>query len=171
VSVEGESFRLEPPFLVIATQNPIELEGTYPLPEAQLDRFLMRIAWATPARTRSDRSSNGGGSGDRTRPGCGCGVPGRNLAMQHTLEDVFVSDASSGTWSTWSRRLAATTGRLGASPRAPLGVTDLARAWAALRGAISSSPDDVKAMAGSALAHRLISSPSCGCRSCPPPRS
>src|SRR5207247_9497046 len=49
VTVEGESFRLEPPFLVIATQNPIEMEGTYPLPEAQLDRFLIRVAVGYPS--------------------------------------------------------------------------------------------------------------------------
>ena len=67
VTIEGESFQLEPPFLVIATQNPIELEGTYPLPEAQLDRFLMRLAVATPRPRRKSRSWPGAGTSGTTR--------------------------------------------------------------------------------------------------------
>ena len=63
VTMEGERFPLEPPFLVIATQNPIELEGTYPLPEAQLDRFLLRLAVGYPERRGGGRDPLAGGGG------------------------------------------------------------------------------------------------------------
>jgi MoxR-like ATPase len=161
VSVEGESFRLEPPFLVIATQNPIEMEGTYPLPEAQLDRFLMRVSVGYPSadeerqileRRRQRRQ-------DETQVPA---VVSRDevLAMQRTLEDVFVSDAVERyvvdlvQATRTDHRVA-----LGASPRGALALLKLARAWAVLRGRDFVTPDDVKAMAGSALSHRLILQP------------
>ena len=161
VSVEGESFRLEPPFLVIATQNPIELEGTYPLPEAQLDRFLMRIAVGYPSadeerqileRRRQRRQDEALVPAVVTRD--------EILAIQRTLEGVFVSDAVERygvdlVQATRSDHRVA----LGASPRGALALLKLARAWAALRGRDFVTPDDVKAMAGSALAHRLILQP------------
>jgi MoxR-like ATPase len=161
VSVEGESFRLEPPFLVIATQNPIELEGTYPLPEAQLDRFLMRIAVGYPSADEERQILER----RRQRRQDEAQVPAvvsrdEILAMQRTLEDVFVSDAVERyvvdlVQATRSDHRVA----LGASPRGALALLKLARAWAALRGRDFVTPDDVKAMAGSALAHRLILQP------------
>jgi MoxR-like ATPase len=161
VSVEGESFRLEPPFVVIATQNPIELEGTYPLPEAQLDRFLMRVAVGYPSpdeereileRRRRRRQD------DADVPA----VVSRDevLAMQRALEDVFVADTVERyvvdlvQATRTDHRVA-----LGASPRGALALLKLARAWAVLRGRDFVTPDDVKAMAGAALAHRLILQP------------
>ena len=161
VSVEGESFRLEPPFLVIATQNPIELEGTYPLPEAQLDRFLMRIAVGYPSADEERQILER----RRQRRQDEAQVPAvvsrdEILAMQRTLEDVFVSDAVERyvvdlVQATRSDHRVA----LGASPRGALALLKLARAWAALRGRDFVTPDDVKAMASSALAHRLILQP------------
>ena len=161
VSVEGESFRLEPPFLVIATQNPIELEGTYPLPEAQLDRFLMRIAVGYPSADEERQILER----RRQRRQDEAQVPAvvsrdEVLAMQRTLEDVFVSDAVERyvvdlvQATRTDHRVA-----LGASPRGALALLKLARAWAVLRGRDFVTPDDVKAMAGSALAHRLILQP------------
>jgi MoxR-like ATPase len=161
VTVEGESFALEPPFLVIATQNPIELEGTYPLPEAQLDRFLLRVSVGYPsadeereilARRRQRREDEA-----RLAP-----VVSREdlLAMQRALEDVFVSDAVERyvvdvvQATRTDHRVA-----LGASPRGALALLKLARAEAALRGRDFVVPDDVKAMAVPALAHRLILQP------------
>jgi MoxR-like ATPase len=161
VSVEGESFRLEPPFVVIATQNPIELEGTYPLPEAQLDRFLMRVAVGYPSpdeereileRRRRRRQD------DADVPA----VVSRDevLAMQRALEDVFVADTVERyvvdlvQATRTDHRVA-----LGASPRGALALLKLARAWAVLRGRDFVTPDDVKAMASAALAHRLILQP------------
>jgi MoxR-like ATPase len=161
VSVEGESFRLEPPFLVIATQNPIELEGTYPLPEAQLDRFLMRVAIGYPSpeeereileRRRRRRQDDVDVAAVVSRDDV--------LAMQRALEDVFVADAVERyvvdlvQATRTDHRVA-----LGASPRGALALLKLARAWAVLRGRDFVTPDDVKAMAASALAHRLILQP------------
>jgi MoxR-like ATPase len=161
VSVEGESFRLEPPFIVIATQNPIELEGTYPLPEAQLDRFLLRVTVGYPSadeerlileRRRQRRQDEAEVPAVVSRD--------EILAMQGALEDVFVSDAVERyvvdlvQASRADHRVA-----LGASPRGALALLKLARAWAALRGRDFVTPDDVKAMASAALAHRLILQP------------
>jgi len=161
VSVEGESFPLEPPFLVIATQNPIEMEGTYPLPEAQLDRFLMRVSVGYPsadeerqilARRRERRQDEAEVPAVVSRD--------EVLAMQRTLEDVFVSDPVERyvvdlvQATRTDHRVA-----LGASPRGALALLKLARAWAVLRGRDFVTPDDVKAMAGSALSHRLILQP------------
>jgi MoxR-like ATPase len=161
VTVEGESFALEPPFLVIATQNPIELEGTYPLPEAQLDRFLLRVAVGYPSadeerqileRRRQRREDEA-----HLVP-----VVMREelLAMQRALEDVFVSDAVERyvvdlVQATRSDHRVA----LGASPRGALALLKLARAEAVLHGRDFVLPDDVKAMAVPALAHRLILQP------------
>ncbi len=158
VTVEGESFRLEPPFLVIATQNPIELEGTYPLPEAQLDRFLIRVAVGYPSAEeerrilelrRQRRQDEVALAPVVSRP--------EVLEMQQALEDVFVADAVAryvvdlAQATRADHRVA-----LGASPRGALALLKLARASAALRGRDFVTPDDVKAMAGPALAHRLI---------------
>jgi MoxR-like ATPase len=161
VTVEGESFRLEPPFLVVATQNPIELEGTYPLPEAQLDRFMIRVAVGYPTaeeerlileRRRERRQ-------DEVTLGA---VVSREkvVAMQQALEDVFVADVVAkyvvdlAQATRGDHRIA-----LGASPRGALALLKLARAAAVLRGRDFVTPDDVKAMAAPALAHRVILQP------------
>jgi MoxR-like ATPase len=161
VTVEGQSFPLEQPFLVMATQNPIELEGTYPLPEAQLDRFLMRVAVGYPEadaereilRRRRER---------RTDVATVPTMVSRTelLAMQAALEDVFVSEALER----YIVALAQATRAdhhvaLGASPRGSLALLKLARAEAALRGRDFVLPDDVKAVAVPALAHRLVLRP------------
>ena len=161
VTVEGQSFPLEPPFLVIATQNPIELEGTYPLPEAQLDRFLVRVAVGYPdpaaeqeiLRRRRER---------RTDAATVPTIIARDelVAMQAALEDVFVSDAVERyivdlvIATRTDHRVA-----LGASPRGSLALLKLARAEAALGGREFVLPDDVKAVAVGALAHRLVLKP------------
>ncbi len=161
VTIEGERFPLEPPFLVIATQNPIELEGTYPLPEAQLDRFLMRlhVGYPTPddevdilARRRQRRED----------PISVAPVISRAelLAMQRSVEDVHVADVTERyivdlVQATRSDHRVA----LGASPRGTLALYKLARALAAMRRRDFVLPDDVKAMAVPALAHRLILKP------------
>jgi MoxR-like ATPase len=161
VSVEGESFPLEPPFLVIATQIPIEMEGTYPLPEAQLDRFLMRVSVGYPSADEERQILER----RRQRRQDEAQVPvvvsrDEVLAMQRTLEDVFVSDAVERyvvdlvQATRTDHRVA-----LGASPRGALALLKLGRAWAVLRGRDFVTPDDVKAMAGSALSHRLILQP------------
>jgi MoxR-like ATPase len=161
VTVEGQSFPLTPPFLVIATQNPVELEGTYPLPEAQLDRFLMRVGVGYPdpetereiLRRRRERRTDAA-----TVPVI---VSRADLqAMQEALEDVFVS-ASLEQYMVALAQATRADSRvaLGASPRGTLALFKLARAEAALRGRDFVLPDDVKAMATPALAHRLVLRP------------
>lgn len=160
-TIEGTTHTLEPPFLVIATQNPIEYEGTYPLPEAQLDRFLLRTAFGYPAREdevevlgrRIERQADE----IELRP-----VVDREtlLAMQRAVEQVHVAESV--------RRycvdiVAATresqSSAVGASPRGSLALLKLARGKAALAGRDFVLPDDVKAVAVPALAHRLVLRP------------
>ncbi|HZR97006.1 MAG TPA: MoxR family ATPase [Gaiellaceae bacterium] len=161
VTSEGETRTLPPPFLVLATQNPIEYEGTYPLPEAQLDRFLVRIGVGYPARDdeidmlqrRLDRTRDE----VELRP-----VVDREtlLAMQRALEQVHVAPAIEGyivdlvSATRASRRLA-----VGASPRGSLALLKLSRARAALAGRDFVVPEDVKDVAVPALAHRLTLRP------------
>src|SRR5215813_10945606 len=161
VTLLGATRELPNPFFVLATQNPIELEGTYPLPEAQLDRFLMRVAVGYPdhddeveilARRRQRRDDAIAVSAVTSRT--------ELLAMQTAMEDVHVAavveryivDLVRATRS--DHRLA-----LGASPRGALALLKLARGLASLRRREFVLPDDVKAMAVPALAHRLILKP------------
>jgi MoxR-like ATPase len=161
VTVEGTSYPLDTPFLVIATQNPIDLEGTYALPEAQLDRFLMRVAVGYPGR-EEEREILSRRRERRTEEMHIPQVVTRDdlLAMQTALEDVhvdasieeYIVDIVGGTRE--DQRIA-----LGASPRGSLALLRLARAAAALRRSDFVIPDDVKAMAVPALAHRLVLRP------------
>ena len=161
VTVEGERFALEAPFLVIATQNPIELEGTYPLPEAQLDRFLVRLRIGDP-EAEEEREILARRRQRRTDPAEVPRVVARPelLAMQAALEDVFVSEVIER-YIVELVRATRADGRvaIGASPRGSLALLKLARAQAALRGRDFVTPDDVKAVAGPGLAHRLILRP------------
>ena len=161
VTIEGQSYPLEPPFLVIATQNPIELEGTYPLPEAQLDRFLMRIAVGYPGRQEEKEVLRR----RRERRQEVAEVPGivshdALLAMQAALEEVYIDDAIDEYIVDLVR---ATRGdervALGASPRGALALQAVVRAEAVLQGRDFVTPDDVKAMAVPVLAHRIILRP------------
>ena len=161
VTIEGETHPLGPPFLVIATQNPIEYEGTYPLPEAQLDRFLLRTAFGYPARDDEvavlDQRLERGEDEVELRP-----VVDREtlLQMQAAIEDVHVADSVRGycvdiVAATRESQSAA----VGASPRGSLALLKLARGRAALSGRDYVLPDDVKAVAVAALAHRLVLRP------------
>jgi MoxR-like ATPase len=161
VTIENTTHRLEPPFLVLATQNPIEYEGTYPLPEAQLDRFLVRISIGYPSRDAEiemlDRRLERGVDDVELRPV----VDAPTLVqMQRALEEVHVSPAIEGyvvdivTATRESQRLA-----VGASPRGSIALVKLARAKAALSGRDFVTPEDVKAVAVPALGHRLMVRP------------
>jgi MoxR-like ATPase len=161
VTVEGESFRLEPPFLVVATQNPIELEGTYPLPEAQLDRFMIRVAVGYPTAEEERQILERRRERRQDEVVLNAVVSREEVvAMQQALEDVFVADVVAqyvvdlAQATRGDHRIA-----LGASPRGALALLKLARAAAVLRGRDFVTPDDVKAMAAPALAHRVILQP------------
>jgi MoxR-like ATPase len=161
VTIEGETHPLGPPFLVIATQNPIEYEGTYPLPEAQLDRFLLRTAFGYPGRDDEievlDRRLERGTDEVELQA-----VVDREtlLEMQVAIEDVHVADSVRG----YCVDIVAATrtspsAAVGASPRGSLALLKLARGKAALSGRDFVLPDDVKAIAVPALAHRLVLRP------------
>jgi MoxR-like ATPase len=161
VTLEGETLRLLEPFVVVATQNPIEYEGTFPLPEAQLDRFLLKLSVGYPSpdeeqeilRRRRERRQD---AFDLQQ------VTGAEelLAMRQAVEDVHVDPDIERyivalTTATRQRRQVA----VGASPRGSLALLKLSRAWAAMRGRAFVLPDDVKAFVQPALVHRLILEP------------
>ncbi|MEX1133273.1 MAG: MoxR family ATPase [Acidimicrobiia bacterium] len=161
VTADGVTRPLGPPFLVIATQNPIEYEGTYPLPEAQIDRFLIRARLGYPVPDAEwemlDRRAKRGTDEveldvvvDRMTL----------LGMQKVVEEVHVSE-SVGRYIVQLVAATRSSGRvrLGASPRGSLAVMKLARAKAALAGRVYVLPDDVQEVAVPALAHRLILRP------------
>ena len=161
VTADGMTHNLDRPFLVIATQNPIEYEGTYPLPEAQVDRFLVRIRVGYPSaddehRIVSERAARGKDEVELDA------VINRQdlLAMQGAVEQVHISESVSR----YIIRLVAATRTqkkvlVGASPRGSLALMKLARARALVAGRDFVTPDDVKAVAVPALSHRLILRP------------
>jgi MoxR-like ATPase len=161
VTIEGRTHPLEPPFLVIGTQNPIEYEGTYPLPEAQLDRFLLRTEFGYPDREaevevlgrRIERAAD-----DVTlHPLVDRATL---LAMQSAVEHVHVAESvREYCVDVVSATRASPSCAVGASPRGSLALLKLARGRAALRGRDFVLPDDVKAVAVPALAHRLMLRP------------
>lgn len=161
VTLEGETIRLPEPFLVLATQNPIEYEGTFPLPEAQLDRFMLKLAVGYPSleeereilRQRRQRMQDEVALNAVLQAG-------QLLALRATVEAVHV-DADIETYivklihaTREDRRVA-----VGASPRGGLAFLKMARAAAALDGREYVIPDDVKRFATSILSHRLILQP------------
>ena len=158
VTLEGRTHKLKEPFIVIATQNPIEYEGVYPLPEAQLDRFMMKLGVGYPTeeeeaeilKRRIDRKSDDFYV-DRVVDG------DTVLEMQRAIEEVYV-DESIISYIVSIVRATRTHPRVevGASPRGALALLKLARARAALRGRDYVIPDDVKYIALEALSHRVI---------------
>ena len=161
VSLEGETWPLPQPFLVIATQNPIEYEGTFPLPEAQLDRFIMKLAIGYPAledeqAILSRRRQRGRDEIALTAVTSGAEL----LQMRQLVEQVHVDEDIER----YMVQVVAATRQqpqvaVGASPRGSLALLKLTRAWAALEGRDYVLPDDVKRFAGPALNHRLILDP------------
>ncbi|UCG40240.1 MAG: MoxR family ATPase [Acidimicrobiia bacterium] len=161
VTVDGESHRLDAPFLVVATQNPIEFEGTYPLPEAQLDRFIVRLEVGYPDRPHEEeilRARLGRESDDVVlRQVLASGELSR---MQAAVESVHVDD---GIVSYITELVNETRDpqrvQVGSSPRGALALMALARAKAVVAGRDFVLPEDVKALAVPALAHRLVLRP------------
>jgi MoxR-like ATPase len=157
VTVDGETYPLDAPFMVIATQNPVEMEGTYPLPEAQRDRFTARISigYPDPGAELSMLGSHGSSSPlDDLKPvahasdirSLVAAVQGVHVAGQIRQYVIDLVNATRH-----SPEL-----RLGASPRAALHLFRASKAWAALDGRDFVIPDDVQALALPVLAHRLL---------------
>jgi MoxR-like ATPase len=161
VTLEGETMPLPRPFLVIATQNPIEYEGTFPLPEAQLDRFLMKLAVGYPSpeeeqeilRRRQQRRT------DEIKLNCVTNAE-ELLAMREAIEKIYLHPDI-------ERYIVSLVGEtrrdgriaVGASPRGSLALLTLSRVRAALAGRDYVLPDDIKLLAGPVLVHRLILDP------------
>jgi MoxR-like ATPase len=161
VTSEGTTRLLAAPFIVLATQNPIEYEGTYPLPEAQLDRFLIRAGIGYPAREHEIELLGRRLARGEDEVALSPVVDAPTLIeMQRALEQVHVSESVQGyivdlvTATRSSQRLA-----VGASPRGSLALLKLSRAKAAIDGRDFVVPEDVKAVAVPALAHRLTLRP------------
>jgi MoxR-like ATPase len=161
VTVEGETFALPKPFHVLATANPVEYEGTYPLPEAQLDRFLLRVTFGYPSgadewevlQRRMARQQEAQVVASVTD---GAGL----IEMQQAVETVTVDE---GVGQYCVRLVAATRSHqnllMGASPRASLALLLTSRAYAVLRGRDYVTPEDVKAVAHACLDHRVTVRP------------
>jgi MoxR-like ATPase len=157
VTVDGTTYELQAPFMVIATQNPIEMEGTYPLPEAQRDRFTARIAMGYPDPRAELAMLNGHGAADpldKLRAVADASLVRRLIA---TVRDVHTADAVQ------QYAIAIVTAtreapeiRLGASPRSTLHLLRTAKAVAALEGRDYVLPDDLQTLAVPVLAHRII---------------
>jgi len=158
VTIEGETKAIGAPFIVLATQNPIEQEGTYPLPEAQVDRFLIKLRMGYPETADEKRMLM---TYDKPPPPVRAVVgPDEVLRMQGLAQDVFVAEELLD----YILGLAAYTRRhgrvyLGASPRAALALLHAAKAVALIRGRDYVLPDDVRALAPLVLAHRILVTP------------
>jgi MoxR-like ATPase len=155
VTIEGDRFELPNPFLVLATQNPIDLEGTYRLPEAQVDRFLVRIVMGYPtAREEAAMLRLHGGTVPAVRAVlaaadvCSLQAAADRVHVEDDLFDYVVAVAA------FTRAHGKVS--MGASPRASLGLLQASRAWALLEGRPFVTPDDVRAMAPAVLVHRLV---------------
>lgn len=157
VTVDGRTYLLPSPFMVIATQNPVEYLGTYPLPEAQMDRFMMRLSIGYPDREQEVRMASlflKGETPDTAGQVCS---PEDILAMRHAVEAIKVNDAVLG----YIEDLIDLTRKearfvLGASPRAMLSLLRAAQARAYMQERDFVKPDDVKQIAEAVLLHRLV---------------
>jgi len=157
VTVDGITYALEPPFMVIATQNPIEMEGTYPLPEAQRDRFTARIALGYPSIDAELMMIDNHGAGEPLEDLEPVSDELEVAKLINAVRSVHVADSVRS----YAVDLMTATRehpdlRLGASPRATLHLLRAGRAWAALEERDYVLPDDLQTLADAVLAHRLL---------------
>jgi MoxR-like ATPase len=165
VTIGDQTFKLEEPFLVLATQNPIEQEGTYPLPEAQVDRFMLKLKIVYPSRQEERQIL------DLMARTSAVAFPGRVVSPQQVLEarqvlnDIYIDDKVKDyivdlvccTRDPAAYKIAGLQGliQLGASPRATIALTLAAKAYAFLRGRGYVTPQDVKSIGMDVLRHRV----------------
>ncbi len=165
ISIEGRTFELTPPFMTLATQNPIEQEGTYPLPEAQLDRFLLKVVVSYPAleeEVHLVQRVTSGRIGDRLDVAAVQAVttPEEVVAMQRKVGTVLLDERVLRYAVEVVRATRNWQGlRVGVGPRGAVSLVRAARAAAALAGRDFVTPDDVRRIAVPALAHRVIVAP------------
>ena len=160
ITVDGISHTLSPHFMVLATQNPVELQGTFPLPEAQMDRFLMRIRLGYPGRNEEEQILA------RFQHGSQITIEEDPLAIEEVallksqVKQVYLSQDIISYISTICRSTRTTDSvELGASPRATLSLALASKSYAFVKGRDYVLPDDVKALAVPVLAHRLVLTP------------
>jgi MoxR-like ATPase len=161
VSLEGESMKLPDPFIVIATQNPIEYEGTFPLPEAQLDRFLVRLSIGYPSFDEEQEILSRRSERKHDEVALRSVItPEEFMEMRQVVEQIHVDPDIQQ----YIVQIVAKTRRhrqveLGVSPRGSLALLKLSRAWAAIHGRSYVIPDDVKTFTHPVLGHRVILDP------------
>ncbi len=166
VTIGGRTFRMEEPFLVLATQNPIEQEGTYPLPEAQVDRFMMKVEVGYPSREEEQRILDRLGNSNSDPHVDPVATPEDIAGARKAVEDVFVDEKVRNyivdlVRATRDPKEAGVEGvdgmiQYGASPRASIWLIKAARAHAFLQGRNYVTPHDVKTLAPDVLRHRVI---------------
>jgi MoxR-like ATPase len=157
VTVDGETFRLQPPFIVLATQNPFEFEGTYALPESQLDRFMLRIRVGYPRRSEELQLLADHRRGEPIEELDEVVSPAEVMALQSAVRDVRMDDALAG----YLLDIVDATRRcpdlhVGASPRGGLFLYRAAQALALVERRDFVVPDDIKRLAAPVLGHRVI---------------
>lgn len=157
VTIDGETESLNPPFFVVATENPVETAGTFPLPEAQMDRFLMKLSMGLPDREEEIRILDTYMNGDPLTELEPVITREELLSMKREAASVYVHGAVEG----YMVDLVAATRSssktvMGVSPRGTLALLRGAKAWAWMHGREHVIPDDVKAVAPAILAHRLV---------------
>lgn len=162
VTLEGETSDLPSPFIVVATQNPIEYEGTFPLPEAQLDRFIIRLDVGYPEAEEEREILERRRQRQEDAIHLDAVVSAEIFSkMRRLVEEVYVDpDVERYIVDLVSRSRTHPQVAVGSSPRGSLALLKLTRAWAAIQGRTFVTPDDVKQFAGPALCHRLILEPS-----------
>lgn len=166
VTIGGETFRLPEPFLVLATQNPIENEGTYPLPEAQLDRFLLKVHVGYPSRVEEREVLDQISIEEKPPEVARLAEPAEVLAARHEINGIhldsrladYIVDLVRATRDPAPVGLSALAPMIayGASPRASIALAQVARAHAYLRGRDYVSPEDVQLLAPDVLRHRIV---------------
>jgi MoxR-like ATPase len=167
VTIGGTTYKLEEPFLVLATQNPIEQEGTYPLPEAQVDRFMMKLRVGYPTRDEEKeimRRMSGGDEIDVSH----AATPEQIMEARHRISELYMDERivdyiveivhATRTPADAGLKDLAPLIEFGASPRATIALAQASRAHAFLRGRTFVTPDDVKAIAPDVLRHRVLTS-------------
>jgi MoxR-like ATPase len=162
VTLEGETLPLPDPFIVIATQNPIEYEGTFPLPEAQLDRFMVKLSIGYPTVEEEDEILKRRAERKKDVVALQAIIsPETFLAMRATVEGVYVdADVRRYMVDLAAKSRSHRQVSVGVSPRGSLALLKLTRAWAAIQGRNYVIPDDIKQFIQPALSHRIILEPS-----------
>jgi MoxR-like ATPase len=157
VTVDGVTYAIEAPFIVVATQNPLDMEGTYPLPEAQRDRFTARISMGYPNRQSEIDMLSDHAAGDPLDLITPVSDAAEVRALIETVRRIHVADSMKAyavDLATATRQSSAV--RLGASPRASLQLIRAAKAWAAIEGRDYVIPDDLQGLVPHAFGHRML---------------